>query len=33
MVERLIDNYAQARGCMGKIEAKLVRTGRLEEFN
>ncbi len=33
MVERLIDNHAQARRCTGKIEAKLVRTGRLEEFN
>jgi hypothetical protein len=33
MIKRLADNYTQARGCMGKIEARLVKTGRLEEFN
>jgi hypothetical protein len=33
MIERLVDNYTQARGCMGKMEARLVKTGRLEEFN
>jgi hypothetical protein len=34
MVEQLIDNYAQARGCMGKMEAMLARMGRLvDEFN
>jgi hypothetical protein len=32
MVERLIENYAQARGCMGRMEARLVRTGRLDEI-
>jgi hypothetical protein len=32
MVERLVDNYNQARGYMGKMEAmeaRLLRTGRL----
>jgi hypothetical protein len=33
MVERLIDNYTQARGCMGRMEARLVRTGRPNGFN
>jgi hypothetical protein len=33
MVECLIDNYSQARGFMGKMEARLVKTGRLDEFN
>ncbi len=33
MIERQVDNYSQARGCMGKMEARLVKTGRLEEFN
>ncbi len=33
MVDRLIDNYNQARGYMGKMEARLLRTGRLNEFN
>jgi hypothetical protein len=33
LVERLINNYAQARGCIGRMEARLVKTGRLAEFN
>jgi hypothetical protein len=33
MVERLIENYTQARGCMGRMEARLVRTGRPNGFN
>jgi hypothetical protein len=33
MVERLIDNYNQARGYMKKMEARLLKTGRLDEFN
>ncbi len=33
MVERLIDNYNQARGYMSKMEARLLKTGRLDEFN
>jgi hypothetical protein len=33
LVERLVDNYAQARGNMGRMEARLVKTGRLDEFN
>jgi hypothetical protein len=33
MVERLIDNYSQARGYMGKMEARLLGTGSLGEFN
>ncbi len=33
MVEWLIDNYTQARGCMGRMKARLVRRGRLDEFN
>jgi hypothetical protein len=33
MIERLIDNYSQARGFMGKMEARLIKAGRLEEFN
>jgi hypothetical protein len=33
LVERLMDNYAQARGYMGRMEARLVKTGRLSEFN
>ncbi len=32
-VGKLIDNYFQARGCMRKMEARLLKTGRLEEFN
>jgi hypothetical protein len=33
LVERLIGNFTQARWCMGKMEARLVKTGRLDEFN
>jgi hypothetical protein len=33
MVERLIDIYNQARGYMSKMEARLLKTGRLDEFN
>jgi hypothetical protein len=33
LVEKLIDNYNQARGCMSKIEEQLLKKGRLEEFN
>jgi hypothetical protein len=33
MVEHLIDNYNQTRGYMSKMEARLLRTGRLDEFN
>jgi hypothetical protein len=33
MIERLIDNYNQARGYMSKMEARLLKTGRLDEFN
>jgi hypothetical protein len=33
MVERLIDNYNQARGYMSKMEARLLKMGRLDEFN
>ncbi len=33
LVERLVDNYAQARGNMGRMEARLVKTGWLDEFN
>jgi hypothetical protein len=33
LVERLIDKYTQARGCMGKMKARLVKTGKLDEFN
>jgi diacylglycerol kinase len=32
-IERLIDNYSQARGYMAKMEARLVKTRRLDEFN
>jgi hypothetical protein len=32
-VERLIDNYAQARGCISRMEARLVKTRKLAEFN
>jgi hypothetical protein len=31
--ERLIDNYTQARGYMGRMEASVVQTERLGEFN
>jgi hypothetical protein len=33
MEERLIDNYNQARGYMGKMEVRLIRTEWLGEFN
>jgi hypothetical protein len=33
MVEKLIDNYNQARGCMSRMESRLLKKGRLEEFN
>jgi hypothetical protein len=33
MIERLIDNYNQAREYMGKMEARLFRTRRLGEFD
>ncbi len=33
MVERLIDNYNQARGYMSNMEAWLLKSGRLDEFN
>jgi hypothetical protein len=33
MVERLIDNYDQARGCMSRMEMRLLKKGRLDEFN
>jgi hypothetical protein len=33
MVERLIDNYNQTRGYMSKMEARLLKTGRMDEFN
>ncbi len=33
LVEKLIDNYNQARGCMSRMEARLLKKGRLDEFN
>jgi hypothetical protein len=33
LVEKLIDNYNQARGCMSRMEARLVKKGRIAEFN
>jgi hypothetical protein len=33
MVERLIDNYNQARGLMSRMETRLLKKGRLSEFN
>jgi hypothetical protein len=33
MVERLIDNYNQARGLMSRMETRLLKKGRLDEFN
>ncbi len=30
---RLIDNYSQAKGYMSKVKARLLKMGRLEEFN
>ncbi len=32
-VEKLIDNDVQARGCMTRMEGRLSKTGRTEEFN
>jgi hypothetical protein len=32
-IGKLIDNYSQPRGCMMKMEAKLLKTGMVEEFN
>jgi hypothetical protein len=33
MVESLIDNYNQARGLMSTMKARLLKKGRLDEFN
>jgi hypothetical protein len=33
MVERLNDNYNQARGLMSRMETRLLKKGRLDEFN
>jgi hypothetical protein len=33
MIERLIDNNNQARGYMSKMEARPLKTRRLDEFN
>jgi hypothetical protein len=33
MVERLIDNYNQARGLMSRMETRLLKKGRLDELN
>ncbi len=33
MVERLIDYYDQARGDMSRMEARLLKSGSLEEFD
>ncbi len=33
LVEKLIDNYNQARGCMSRMEARLSTKGRMAEFN
>ncbi len=32
-VEKLIDNYCQARGCMSRMDTRLLKKGRLGEFN
>jgi hypothetical protein len=32
-VEKLIDNYNQARGCMSRMETRLLKKGRIAEFN
>jgi hypothetical protein len=32
LVGRLIDNYSEAKGYMNKMEARLQKTGRLDEF-
>ncbi len=33
LVEKLIDNYNQARGCMSRMEMRLLKKGRIAEFN
>jgi hypothetical protein len=33
LVEKLIDNYGQARGCMSRMEMRLLKEGRIAEFN
>jgi hypothetical protein len=33
LVRQLIDNYSQAKGYMGKMESRIVKSGRLDEFN
>ncbi len=33
LVERLIDNYVQARGCLSRMKARQLKMGRLAEFN
>jgi hypothetical protein len=33
LVEKLIDNYGQARGCMSRMETRLLKKGRIAEFN
>ncbi len=33
MIKRLIDNYNQARGLMSRMETRLLKKGRLDEFN
>jgi hypothetical protein len=33
LVEKLIDNYNQARGCMSRMETRLLKKGRIAEFN
>jgi hypothetical protein len=32
-VEKMIDNYAQARDCMTRMNGRLIKTRRIEEFN
>jgi hypothetical protein len=32
-VEKLIDNCSQVRGCMTRMEGRLIKTGKSEEFN
>jgi hypothetical protein len=33
LFEKLIDNYGQARGCMSRMEARLLKKGRIAEYN
>ncbi len=33
LVEKLVDNYGQARGCMSRMETRLLKKGRIAEFN